>query len=106
MAEQNLVEIILKMKDQFSDAVKKAEESANGFSQTLAGIARSVGAGGLLAGLGLGGVATALVHATKSAAELGDSLDKMRVRTGLSIEELSGLRVTAMLADSSLQDVS
>lgn len=58
-----------------------------------------VGAAGIAAGTAIGGVALRAFTAT------GDELDKMRQRTGLSVEALSELRHAADQSGSSIQDL-
>lgn len=51
------------------------------------------------------GIVTPLLAAAKSFAEIGDALDKMSARTGISVEALSELGHAAQLSGASMEDV-
>lgn len=62
-----------------------------------------------VAGLGLaltaGAVVTGLQRLVTSAAQAGDELQKLSIRTGVTVESLSALKLAAELNDTSLQEL-
>jgi hypothetical protein len=75
------------------------------FGSALQNIGSGIRTAGLkLAALGAG-LVTPLIASAKSFAEMGDQLDKMSQRTGISVEALSELAHAATLSGASLEDV-
>lgn len=55
---------------------------------------------------GAAGVAQGFVRLITTAANLGDALNRLSIQTGISVENLSSLRLAAELNDASLEDLS
>lgn len=144
MADENLVEIIIKARDELSAATGKMEntlkqldashrksgeaakhhgEQTTALQQSLQSLGKvapqtagrlgeiveaigklNLGAVGIIAAVG---TATAgLIEMTLHAAEAANQLKQMSIRTGISVENLSMLKLGADLSDSSLHDVA
>lgn len=81
---------------------KSAIKALKGVSIGLA----AVGAAAVIASIAIGvKLLRSLIDVTKAAANFGDSLDKMSLRTGETVETLSGLGFAAEISGSSIQDL-
>lgn len=91
MAEDQLLQIVIKARDLASAEVKKLEGSLGGLRSSFASVGR-IAAGVTGAITAIGGAALALA---KETAAVGGQLDNLSQRTGVSMEALSAFRVAA-----------
>lgn len=82
-------------------ALARLKSFGSGLENIGSGL-QSIGTRLFAAGAGLTG---ALLASAKGFAEIGDQLDKMSMRTGVSVEALSELGYAAKLSGASLEDV-
>ena len=88
------VEILIRARDQYSAALKKADKNM----RTL------VATGAALAGAGLA-VTGALVKMAQQSANLGDQFQKSSIKTGVATEQLSALKFAAEQSGTSFETV-
>ncbi len=88
------VEILIRARDQYSAALKKADKNMR----------QLVATGATLAGAGLA-VTGALVKMAQESADLGDQFQKASLKTGVATEELSALKFAAEQSGTSFEVV-
>lgn len=86
-----------------SDQTKAAFDSASRSLSTLSTKAQAVSAS--FKGLALVGAGVAFAGMVKNLAEAGDKLQKLSVKTGIAVEDLSKLDYAASLSDLSMEDL-
>jgi phage-related minor tail protein len=99
MATTNNPKIIITASDQ----TKSAFDSASRSLTTLSTKAQAVSAS--FKGLALVGAGLAFAGMVKNLAEAGDKLQKLSVKTGIAVEDLSKLDYAASLSDLSMEDL-
>ena len=98
MAESTELSVVVSMVDEISAKLKSIKDKTEEFSES----ARKVGTvmtatGGIITGVG--------IKAVTDFSELGDAIEKMSVRTGMSAEAVSALRVAADASGTSIETV-
>jgi lambda family phage tail tape measure protein len=83
-----------------NDSLKSIATSAGGLSSKFAGVTRALGGFAALFG------AQQIISFGKSVIDLGDNLNDLRQKTGISVEALSGLKVAAETGGSSLEGLT
>ena len=86
-----------------SDQTKSAFDSASRSLSTLSTKAQAVSTS--FKGLALVGAGVAFAGMVKNLAEAGDKLQKLSVKTGIAVEDLSKLDYAASLSDLSMEDL-
>lgn len=97
MADVSKIDFVLSATDKASGVFRQVEGALGGLKNSYAQLATALG--GLTVVTGLGSM-------LKSAIDLGDQLNKMSQRTGVSVEALSELKIAADLADVSMESVT
>jgi hypothetical protein len=103
----NPIDIIIRAKDEFSVVMDRArasmaamEKSAGTLQTGLAGLGGGLG---YLALTALPGAGTAFAVFTKQVADYGEQINKASIQTGLSAEQVSGLKYALEQSESSLE---
>ncbi|HUW31278.1 MAG TPA: hypothetical protein VM223_06665, partial [Planctomycetota bacterium] len=94
----NVIEVVLRAKDQMSGQLKGAEKSVGSFNKKLLGISAA-------AGIAATGTALAMRKMIKEIAELGDLFAKTEARTGIAADTLSRLHFVSERAGSSFESL-
>ena len=102
MATERELTAVLKARDEMSSAVKSAQSSLGGLGDVAATVGKAVVGFGLAAGAAAVGFAATSI---KKYSEVGDAVEKMATRTGLSAESISALRVAADMGGTSIEAV-
>ena len=112
MAEsRQVIEAVLKLRDNFTPATKKVVSSIQAFGKKAALVFDRVRKAvfslkSLLVGIGAALVVRGLARTVSSVAARGDELAKMSRRSGLSVELLSRLKFAAEQSGSTLETVA
>lgn len=93
---------VFKARDEASKEVKKVEGSLSGLGSALSKAGIAAAAFGAAAAAALGAFA---ISSVKEFSEVGDAVEKMSIRTGLSAESVSALRVAADMGGTSIETV-
>jgi hypothetical protein len=97
--QKNLIEILINLIDKSAPGMAQASKRLKNFGEESEKLGKSMmKAGGVVSGAMLGMV--------KVAANAGDELRDLSIRTGVSIETLSGLKYAAEQSGAGLQDVA
>lgn len=99
-----------KTKAAFASATRNLEvfnSRADGITTALSGVARFGAAGGALVAFGAAAAVSggAMLAAAKNAINLADGLNDLSQKTGISVEQLAGLRIVAEQSGTSLDTV-
>lgn len=95
MAAESQLNIVVNAQDNASSALQS-------LGQKLGGILQTVGVAALAAG---GAIAAFAEHSVHQFADMGDSIERMSIKTGMSTESVSALRVAAELGSGSLDQM-
>jgi hypothetical protein len=115
----NVIEIIIRAKDQTGPAIKQAATGLNGLKDgfgkipsAIQGAAAAIGPFGV-ATLAAGTAITAATIATKSfldtvkgGADAGDALNRIAEQTGLTVEQVSRLKFAATQSNTSIESLN
>lgn len=91
--------VLIEARDKLSGALGAASKKLDAFGQSVAGI------GAKMAGAGLA-IGAPLILAVEQFAKLGEELLMMSLRTGVTVENLSGLRYAAEQSGASADDLA
>lgn len=102
MPDNNLVEILIRARDDIQGAAQQSKRELQGLKGEAEGLGKSFG----LATAAIAAAGAAMFAAVKSTADYGDELLKVSKQTGATVEDLAVLKFAAEQADSSLGDVA
>jgi hypothetical protein len=99
VAKKNVIEIIIQALDKSGPGLEKAGKRMEKFGKSAQAMAKKMAVAG-------GAITAALGVIIKKAAAAGDELDKLAIRTGVMVADLSRLKFAAELAGSSMGGVA
>jgi ribosomal protein L12E/L44/L45/RPP1/RPP2 len=92
--------IVLSAVDRTSAAFKSAQRNLEALNKASAGISARFGSIGLAVAAAFDGISL------KNAIDAGDELNKLSQKTGITVENLSGLKFAGQLADVSIEELA